>query len=395
MALYPGDELSTRHIMRQKMCSRLVISLAGLLIFIFPVIIFSRRSVVPSSLLNIGPLGQGVLDDFEKILVISLPERSDKRDVWALAAAQCDLSISWVDGVKGEDIPIKAIPAGWNMRESNSTLGCYRGHLNAFQRIISEGLSSALIFEDDAEWDINIKSQLVEFARGLHYLQGVEKPEALHSPYGDDWDVLWIGYCGAKSRSGDHSYWITHNDPTVVPESLRTETRKEGNRYLDDSAEPLQGTFTRVVTEPYNVRGLFAYAVSQRGARRFLYNYSVRAKARTADVAVSEFCSDGVSGARCFAPFPQFVDNYLAAGDTAKDSDRRPFHSEFRKEGTSNNIVFPAKTNLETYINNSRLYQSRWPDQTLTESINPDTYIFPRGHGVYLSKEHFKTPQNY
>ncbi|KIX93269.1 uncharacterized protein Z520_10912 [Fonsecaea multimorphosa CBS 102226] len=388
--------------MRQKMCSRLVVWLAGLLILLLPIIILSHRSAVPSNLLKIGYMSHSVLDDvrnstlgFEKIFVISLPERSDKRDVWALAASQCDLSVSWVEGVKGEDIPIKAIPAGWNMRESNSTLGCYRGHLNAFQRIISDRLSSALIFEDDAEWDINIKSQLVDFARGLHYLQRVEKPEALHSPYGDDWDVLWLGYCGAKSRSGDHSYWITHDDPTVVPEPLRTETRKEGNRYLDDSAEPLQGTFTRVVTEPYNIRCLYAYAVSQRGARRFLYNYSIRAKARTADVAVSEFCSDGVSGARCFAPFPQFVDNYLAAGDTAKDSDRRQFHSEFRVQGTSNNIVFPAKTNLETFINNSRLYQSRWPDRTLTESINPDTYIFPRGYGVYLPKEQFKTPKNY
>jgi len=108
-------------------------------------------------------------------------------------------------------------------------------------------LSSALIFEDDAEWDATIKSQLVELARGLHYLQGIQTSElgSLHSPYGDDWDVLWIGYCGAKSRSGDHHYYITHNDPTVVPHSLRTESPIHG-RVLDDSAEPLQGTFTRV-----------------------------------------------------------------------------------------------------------------------------------------------------
>ena len=43
--------------------------------------------------------------------MISLPERSDKRDVWALAAAASDLSLDWVDGVRGEEIPFKAIPA--------------------------------------------------------------------------------------------------------------------------------------------------------------------------------------------------------------------------------------------------------------------------------------------
>ena len=49
---------------------------------------------------------------FSKIFVVGLPERSDKRDAIALASALTGFHVEWADGVKGEDIPDKAIPFG-------------------------------------------------------------------------------------------------------------------------------------------------------------------------------------------------------------------------------------------------------------------------------------------
>lgn len=37
--------------------------------------------------------------------------------------------------------------------------------------MVEEGIQTALIMEDDADWDVLLKSQMVEFARGVRYLQ--------------------------------------------------------------------------------------------------------------------------------------------------------------------------------------------------------------------------------
>jgi len=49
---------------------------------------------------------------FEKIFAIGLPERSDKRDALALTSSLTGFKIDWVDGVKGESVPDKALPFG-------------------------------------------------------------------------------------------------------------------------------------------------------------------------------------------------------------------------------------------------------------------------------------------
>jgi hypothetical protein len=48
---------------------------------------------------------------FEKILGLSLPERTDRRDMLSLVGTFFDIKIDWMDAVKGEDINKKAWPA--------------------------------------------------------------------------------------------------------------------------------------------------------------------------------------------------------------------------------------------------------------------------------------------
>lgn len=47
---------------------------------------------------------------FEKILVVGLKERSDRRDVMALQASLTGINIEWMNGLKGEDVIDKALP---------------------------------------------------------------------------------------------------------------------------------------------------------------------------------------------------------------------------------------------------------------------------------------------
>lgn len=48
---------------------------------------------------------------FEKVFVISLPERTDKRDAITLQSSVTNLDFDWVDGVDGADVPRKSLPS--------------------------------------------------------------------------------------------------------------------------------------------------------------------------------------------------------------------------------------------------------------------------------------------
>lgn len=56
-------------------------------------------------------------------------------------------------------------------------------------RIVGQGLRTALVLEDDVDWDISIKSQLQTFALAVRTLQGTAHTHT-QSPYGDEWDIL-------------------------------------------------------------------------------------------------------------------------------------------------------------------------------------------------------------
>lgn len=72
---------------------------------------------------------------FSKVFVIGLPERSDKRDAISLTSSLTGFHVEWVDGVRGETIPDKAVPFGADRKKLwENNLGSWRGHMNAIRR---------------------------------------------------------------------------------------------------------------------------------------------------------------------------------------------------------------------------------------------------------------------
>lgn len=74
---------------------------------------------------------------FEKVYVVSMPTRSDRRDSLTLAAAATGMRIEFIDGMHGEDVIDKALPpnnqehrAGLN----EGTIGAWRSHANLLQK---------------------------------------------------------------------------------------------------------------------------------------------------------------------------------------------------------------------------------------------------------------------
>ncbi len=241
---------------------------------------------------------------------------------------------------------------------------------------------------DDADWDIMLKSQLVEFAHGTRFLQGSsQKPT--RSPYGDGWDLLWLGHCGSRNReTEDQNYYVIHDDPTAVPQNLWGYPRRQPNL----SPMPLSGNYTRVVYEP--VRGLctFAYALSLRGARRLLYHQSMKGNAAASDRALQKICNDRFMGFKCFAPYPTLIGSHKAAGITTKDSDREDTtkaNGGFRDVAVTSQIVFSTRLNLDRLIGDEKFVQSQWPRDTELSQIDPSVDL-PRGHGVHITVDQYK-----
>ena len=71
---------------------------------------------------------------FEKVLAISLPERTDRRDGLILASALSGIDVAFVDGVHGGSVLEKALPPGDHKNLNPSSIGSWRAHLNAVAR---------------------------------------------------------------------------------------------------------------------------------------------------------------------------------------------------------------------------------------------------------------------
>jgi hypothetical protein len=122
------------------------------------------------------------------------------------------------------------------------------GHLYVLQEVVRNGWSSALIIEDDADWDIAIKDQLSLVAPIIRSLTNSTDDPSIW-PYGKHWDVLWLGHDGDD---------IPTTVPAVADLTLppTTQHREHNGAYSDF---PL---YIRMVHKSINPIGLFAYAVN-------------------------------------------------------------------------------------------------------------------------------------
>jgi hypothetical protein len=48
---------------------------------------------------------------FQRVYVIGLPERTDKRDAMTVASSITGFTLEWIDGVRGQDMVEQAWPA--------------------------------------------------------------------------------------------------------------------------------------------------------------------------------------------------------------------------------------------------------------------------------------------
>lgn len=91
---------------------------------------------------------------FGATILISLKDRTDRRDAVSLICSLSDISITHtVDGVRGEDISNKSKPDGTAKQDLRpAEMGAWRSHMDTFKWIVDNKIETALVFEDDVDW---------------------------------------------------------------------------------------------------------------------------------------------------------------------------------------------------------------------------------------------------
>ncbi|KAJ9601863.1 hypothetical protein H2200_013636 [Cladophialophora chaetospira] len=299
---------------------------------------------------------------FEEIYLISLPERTDKQDAFAIQAAFSNISYTLVDGVHGDEVSTKALPH--TMSQKATIIGCWRAHLNIYQKMVHENVSTALIFEDDADWDVALKHQLVQFARASRFIGGIEDDHVASSPYGDDWDVLWLGHCGTWVLPDDeHRFFVIPHDPTVQPPRLREENVAEPNMSHWRTGHD-NGDQTRVVFRSEGAVCTAAYAISQKGARKALYSLSMIPYNAPVDWGIANLCKSKQYDFTCISSWPQLIGVSRPTSHIAKWSDVErgtDFEDEIR-EGGSHHLMYSVRQNIPEWLNGKTIFRSSHSD---------------------------------
>ncbi|KAH8693419.1 hypothetical protein GQ44DRAFT_635170 [Phaeosphaeriaceae sp. PMI808] len=250
---------------------------------------------------------------FQQIFTLSLPSRTDRRDAITLMSSITGFETEFVDGVLGQYIDKRAYPYELDMPMtslSEGALGCWRGHLNIIQRVVSERISTALITEDDIDWDTRLRSQLSQFAKGAKQLQN--NTASIDVPYGNEWDLLWIGHDGDPFFDESQSFVTIKDDPTVPKLADMVVSRVP---LLETSwLFPLQNfpEHTRFIHDSFAPIGTLAYAVSFRGAQKLLYHLSVNGLTGPIDYALVIACNKAFI--RCISVTPTIISTHYSKG---------------------------------------------------------------------------------
>ncbi|KAI9666765.1 MAG: hypothetical protein M1831_001541 [Alyxoria varia] len=306
---------------------------------------------------------------FERIFAISLPERTDHRDGLLLASKLSGIDVNIIDGIHGDAIKHKSLPGNRNKNLASSVIGAWRAHINALDEVVRQDLSSALIMEDDVDWDIRLKSILQDYALSSRALVSGDKPKDYsftelpstnppnqHSPYGDGWDVLWLGHCQMHLPE---TGIVTHPNDTTVPEDRHLRS------FIEGEATPL----TRY---PPHTRAIFrgvpdgtcslAYAVTQSAARNILFEVGIDKLSDPFDLMLRGWCEQ--QGRVCLGVIPQLFDHYRRAGPEDVDSDISPPHEKPRTDPFTLNIRWSVHMNMKKLLRGEKDYDDQYPDSS-------------------------------
>ncbi|KAE8373955.1 hypothetical protein BDV26DRAFT_300665 [Aspergillus bertholletiae] len=225
----------------------------------------------------------------------------------------------------------------YTLHISHGASMAWLAHLDIIKYAIQADFDTALIIEDDVDWDVKIRSQMVRIAESVRNLTQTSANET--APYGRDWDVLWIGHCG--------EYWedmfetVFYEDPTACPHKYYYGWAKGNMERMPDHHRAVYWSANPVCS--------FAYALSRNGSRKVIELLGA-GKDVAFDISMMMACRAGKL--KCISVVPEVVHQYfpnLTFGvqsmvDIGNGRQVGPDESEFEHiMGSTENILESAR----------------------------------------------------
>ena len=234
-------------------------------------------------------------------------------------------------------------------------------------------VASALILEDDTDWDVSLKSQLYSFAQGSRAILGNDA-DTRHSPYGEGWDFLWLGNCRMGVPDTETRFYVTENDLTVPPTTKRYTSWSSKRR----PRESMQNN-TRLVFRPnYGMCG-YAYAVTYDGARKLLSSLSVTSRNEPVDLGWRDMCSGRWKiPFSCIGVYPSIFSSHRFAGPQSRDSDLNEKSNDWHSEYTWD-VVYSTIQNVPRWVLGETNVVAQWPDHVARPQIGLEGISVPKG----------------
>lgn len=246
-------------------------------------------------------------------------------------------------------------------------------------------IRTALILEDDVDWDIRIKRQLADFAAAAHIL-GRNAPGTTHhdirsegwatqyklrrlspleSPYGDHWDVLWLGHCGTRFPGDNSTKQIPLDRVVLLNDETVPSSQHVFSEFGTDELITMYPNHTRAIHWSSEGVCTHAYAVTQHSSRQILSEIGLRPLAAPFDIQLRAYC-DGTHGQRmhkCITSQPQYFEYHRPRGNKNTFSDINDNPDEMNERAYTWNIRQSVILNLQNQFHGEDP-NDQWPDDT-------------------------------
>ncbi|KAK5632054.1 hypothetical protein RRF57_007768 [Xylaria bambusicola] len=298
-------------------------------------------------MLSVSPRDQAANETlgFQKILALSTGPSWRTRGLNA-AAQLTDLQITVTPQPRNPPELINAFASiGKEQGATLPRLGsatAWMAHLDLLKYVVTSGLTSAFIVEDDVDWDIRIKEQTKLISDNVRLHTGASAEDA--TPYGTGWDVLWLGHCGSLIADG-------MPEPRLYGDDSRCETALYSGWSKRFLREKLAENHRLVQTSLQTVC-TFGYGVTKSSAQKVLTLLGTGAD-EAFDVSLSAHCRG--DELRCLVVNPQVFNHYeppaghgylshVHVGDGQGSAASKEAETEFEREmGTTGNIMKSAR----------------------------------------------------
>ncbi|KAK7542613.1 uncharacterized protein J3D65DRAFT_614392 [Phyllosticta citribraziliensis] len=218
-----------------------------------------------------------------------------------------------------------------NRLVGNGTALAWLSHVRALQSFLSSDAQTALILEDDVDWDIRLRT--VQIPRLAEAVRTLSPPES-SSYYGDlsGWDVLWIGHCGDWFNKLEDGVGTKYQTPATLERTKHVKYRDETvpdrpdlhpytKNLLDAIELPEKRRAIHASTHPLCT---FGYAVTRASAALIISDIAPLAHPENSayDMALLHGCTK--RGLKCYSLNPELFHHMPGASIIAEKDHRDP-----------------------------------------------------------------------